>query len=264
MGHAVLASSRRCRGSPFDIDGDVGVYRSPLSSQGVLAGRANKMARQLSAQKHQDRHALWAPADGRQRGQGHQCDPVGLPPRADHRRGSSRAHSCCHRMDRRLLQPVEEQVADRDTYLAGSGPVLAAVGAMGHELLSCGIAERGARHRQLLDSLAKVDWGVLGKGHEGGRLRRLQRPNRSAERWPPPSPPTAEQRSVRVTSSQDQPMIKSRWGRRRCSRSARHRPRTRTRRKGPRGLRSQYRPRRCCRTSAPAANGRPRPSWDRG
>ncbi len=52
----------------------------------------------------------------------------------------------------------EEQIADRDGYLAGSGPVLAAVGAMGQQLLGCEPPERTARQARLLAGLQQVDW----------------------------------------------------------------------------------------------------------
>jgi hypothetical protein len=42
----------------------------------------------------------------------------------------------------------EKQIADRGGHLVGSGPVLAAVGAMGQELLTLGAEDRAARQRR--------------------------------------------------------------------------------------------------------------------
>lgn len=56
----------------------------------------------------------------------------------------------------------EREIADRENYLAGSGPVLAAVGAMGEPLLRLDAAQRSARRQALLDDLRTVDWE---KGH---------------------------------------------------------------------------------------------------
>lgn len=52
----------------------------------------------------------------------------------------------------------EAEIADRDTYLAGSGPVLAAVGAMGQDLLGLDQQGRGAAQTGLLRGLQSVDW----------------------------------------------------------------------------------------------------------
>ncbi len=52
----------------------------------------------------------------------------------------------------------EQEIADRETHLAGSGPVLAAVGAMGEQLLRLNPAQRHARQQALLDDLRAVDW----------------------------------------------------------------------------------------------------------
>jgi DNA sulfur modification protein DndB len=69
-------------------------------------------------------------------------------------------------------------IEDRDRTLAGAGPVLAAIGAMGHELLS--IADSSARSRKmanLLDRLRRVRWergrhwdGIAGKVTAAGVL----------------------------------------------------------------------------------------------
>lgn len=50
------------------------------------------------------------------------------------------------------------QIADRDNSLAGSGPVLAAVGAMGHAVLRAPAEDRNRLIEQLLSSLDDVDW----------------------------------------------------------------------------------------------------------
>lgn len=50
------------------------------------------------------------------------------------------------------------EIADRETYLAGSGPVLAAVGAMGEQLLKLDGAQRRARLHTMLDDLQSIDW----------------------------------------------------------------------------------------------------------
>lgn len=56
------------------------------------------------------------------------------------------------------LQAFEAEILDREKSLAGSGPVLAAVGAMGHSLLELGREEREVRQAQMLRSLQRVDW----------------------------------------------------------------------------------------------------------
>lgn len=50
------------------------------------------------------------------------------------------------------------QIADRDNSLAGSGPVLAAVGAMGHAVLRAPAEDRSRLIEQLLHALDDVDW----------------------------------------------------------------------------------------------------------
>jgi DNA sulfur modification protein DndB len=50
------------------------------------------------------------------------------------------------------------EIADRDGSLAGSGPVLAAVGAMGHVLLRSPAEDRDRLRKELMASLADVDW----------------------------------------------------------------------------------------------------------
>ena len=52
----------------------------------------------------------------------------------------------------------ENEIAARETHLAGSGPVLAAVGAMGHEMLKMSGHERSLERARLLRSLRQVDW----------------------------------------------------------------------------------------------------------
>ncbi|MGH3712039.1 MAG: DNA sulfur modification protein DndB [Micromonosporaceae bacterium] len=52
----------------------------------------------------------------------------------------------------------EKEITDRETYLASAGPVLAAVGAMGHRLLATPSEERAHLSEQLIRTLAEVDW----------------------------------------------------------------------------------------------------------
>jgi DNA-sulfur modification-associated len=56
------------------------------------------------------------------------------------------------------MNTFEREIADRETYLAGAGPVLAAVGAMGQTLLLSAPDQRPATQERLLDSLRQVDW----------------------------------------------------------------------------------------------------------
>jgi DNA sulfur modification protein DndB len=73
------------------------------------------------------------------------------------------------------LNTFEREIRDRETYLAGSGPVLAAVGAMGQVLLQATRADRDRLRQELLDSLREVDWskedhwvGIAGNFTPGG------------------------------------------------------------------------------------------------
>lgn len=50
------------------------------------------------------------------------------------------------------------EITDRDTYLAGSGPALAAVGAIGHDLLKMDPLARQIAQTDLLDDLKTVNW----------------------------------------------------------------------------------------------------------
>lgn len=50
------------------------------------------------------------------------------------------------------------EIADRERSLAGAGPVLAAVGAMGNEVFRAPVAERPDRLKALIDSLSEVNW----------------------------------------------------------------------------------------------------------
>lgn len=56
------------------------------------------------------------------------------------------------------LNTFEKEIADRETFLASTGPVLAAVGAMGEVLLRLPEYERAGVQAQLLDSLREVNW----------------------------------------------------------------------------------------------------------
>jgi hypothetical protein len=73
------------------------------------------------------------------------------------------------------LNTFNREVADRENFLAGSGPVLAAVGAMGEVILSSPPQERPRVQQALLDSLRSVDWqkgdhwvGIAGNFTPGG------------------------------------------------------------------------------------------------
>jgi DNA sulfur modification protein DndB len=73
------------------------------------------------------------------------------------------------------LNTFEREIRDRETYLAGSGPALAAVGAMGQVLLQATRGDRDRLRQQLLDSLREVDWskgdhwlGIAGNFTPGG------------------------------------------------------------------------------------------------
>jgi DNA sulfur modification protein DndB len=50
------------------------------------------------------------------------------------------------------------EVSDRENYLAGAGPVLAAVGAIGHQIYLAPAADRPALQQHLIESLRHVDW----------------------------------------------------------------------------------------------------------
>lgn len=52
----------------------------------------------------------------------------------------------------------QDEIADRERHLAGSGPVLAAVGAMGQELLGLDQEQRRLRRAAMLRGLTEVDW----------------------------------------------------------------------------------------------------------
>ncbi|OLT01445.1 hypothetical protein BJF90_32050 [Pseudonocardia sp. CNS-004] len=56
------------------------------------------------------------------------------------------------------FQTFETEIADRESHLAGNGPVLAAVGAMGHDLLRMGEAERATASARMIRELRRVDW----------------------------------------------------------------------------------------------------------
>jgi hypothetical protein len=73
------------------------------------------------------------------------------------------------------LNAFDREIADRETFLAGSGPVLAAVGAMGEVLLRSQPERRPAIQAQMLASLREVDWrkgdhwvGIAGNFTPGG------------------------------------------------------------------------------------------------
>lgn len=56
------------------------------------------------------------------------------------------------------FQTFETEITDRETHLAGNGPVLAAVGAMGHDLLKMDEAERSRAMARMITGLQEVDW----------------------------------------------------------------------------------------------------------
>jgi hypothetical protein len=73
------------------------------------------------------------------------------------------------------LNTFEREIRDRKAYLASSGPVLAAVGAMSQVLLQAPRADREGLRQQLLGSLREVDWhkgdhwlGIAGNFTPGG------------------------------------------------------------------------------------------------
>jgi DNA sulfur modification protein DndB len=57
-----------------------------------------------------------------------------------------------------FMNSFEKELTDRENYLTGAGPVLAAVGAMGQVLLTAPPDRRQDIQDQLLDSLRQVDW----------------------------------------------------------------------------------------------------------
>ncbi|MGU3645172.1 DNA sulfur modification protein DndB [Microbacterium sp. C23T] len=56
----------------------------------------------------------------------------------------------------------QAEIADREGTIAGAGPVLAAVGAMGNDVLNAPPYDRAHRVEELLDKLTTIDWA---KGH---------------------------------------------------------------------------------------------------
>lgn len=74
-----------------------------------------------------------------------------------------------------FVNAFEKEITDREHYLAGAGPVLAAAGAMGQMLLTTPREQRAARQEQLLSSLRSVNWakgehwlGIAGNFTPGG------------------------------------------------------------------------------------------------
>lgn len=57
-----------------------------------------------------------------------------------------------------FFEAFETQIADREKYLAGSGPVLAALGAMGNDLLGLDHEQRRGAQTRMLQELQRVDW----------------------------------------------------------------------------------------------------------
>jgi hypothetical protein len=56
------------------------------------------------------------------------------------------------------MNTFSEEITDRENYLAGSGAVLAAIGAMGQVLLQSEPSDREARQEELLDTLREINW----------------------------------------------------------------------------------------------------------
>lgn len=124
----------------------------------VLAGRVDKMARQLARKSPKIvtlsglRQMVVNMAKGISGVQyGSRPAPIGDVDRAELTAAASSWIGD-------YFTAFEQQITDRDRYLASSGPVLAAVGAMGQELLTLEPEERTHRQRQLLDELTTVDW----------------------------------------------------------------------------------------------------------
>lgn len=57
-----------------------------------------------------------------------------------------------------VFEEFLDQIQDRETYLTGTGSVLAAVGAMGHQLLPLPGNERRRMQEELIEDLRAVDW----------------------------------------------------------------------------------------------------------
>ena len=57
-----------------------------------------------------------------------------------------------------FFHTFEKEIADRENYLTGNGPVLAAVGAMGHRLLREDASSRRTISDSMLRGLSRVDW----------------------------------------------------------------------------------------------------------
>ncbi|GGQ44697.1 DNA sulfur modification protein DndB [Couchioplanes azureus] len=57
-----------------------------------------------------------------------------------------------------FFNTFEREITNREEFLAATGPVLAAVGAMGHDLLKTPDYTRGQRMTTMLESLRAVDW----------------------------------------------------------------------------------------------------------
>jgi DNA sulfur modification protein DndB len=56
------------------------------------------------------------------------------------------------------MHAFSDEVTDRENYLAGSGAVLAAVGAIGQVLLQTELGDREARQEELIANLREIDW----------------------------------------------------------------------------------------------------------
>ena len=124
----------------------------------VLAGRVDKMARQLTRKSTKIvtlsglRQMVVNVAKGISGVQyGSRPAPIGDVDQAE-------LTAVATNWIKDYFETFQTQIADRENHLAGSGPILAAVGAMGHELLTLDAEERAVRQRQLLRSLVHVDW----------------------------------------------------------------------------------------------------------
>jgi DNA sulfur modification protein DndB len=61
------------------------------------------------------------------------------------------------------FRTFEAEIANRESYLAGNGPVLAAIGAMGHDLLKMDEAGRSILMDRMILDLQRVDWSKGGQ-----------------------------------------------------------------------------------------------------
>src|SRR5439155_10976310 len=58
-----------------------------------------------------------------------------------------------------FFNAFSQQITDRDNYLAGAPPVLAAIGALGNKIYQAAPGDRAQVRNQLIATLQAVDWG---------------------------------------------------------------------------------------------------------